>query len=185
MGVSVHIKGRIDLDQVNPLCKELRDIAGAVGWEFLDVDDSEKGLNGIILSPKSDMEPVVFLFDSMGRIHALGDLIAGWKEGDFFGTAVKTQYAGCAEHIWLCGLLRHIQRSYMPEMEVTDDGGFWETGDRQELQRRIDFLDNLIKKFGSMFDQAAMDTVLDQRSSDAIADFVEKVADEFHRKNRQ
>ena len=73
----------------------------------------------------------------------------------------------------------------MPEMEVTDDGGFWETGDRQELQRRIDFLDNLIKKFGSMFDQAAMDTVLDQRSSDAIADFVEKVADEFHRKNRQ
>jgi len=92
---------------------------------------------GIILSPKSEMEPIVFLFDSKGRLHLLGDLIAGWKEGDFLCTVVKAQFAGSAAHIWLCGLLRHVQRTYMPKIEGTDEGGFWETGDRQELQKRI------------------------------------------------
>ena len=185
MGVSVHYKGKIDLDQIDPLCDELRDIAGSLEWTFTDVDDDEKDLRGIILSPASEMEPIVFLFDSKGRIHLIGDLIAGWKEGDFLCTAVKTQFAGSAEHIWLCGLLRYIQRSYMPKLEVTDEGGFWETGDRQELQRRIDFLGDIIKKFGSALDQASMDTVLDKNDPDAIADFVEKVAEEFRNKKRQ
>ncbi len=185
MGVSVHYKGKIDLDQIDPLCDELRDIAGSLEWTFTDVDDDEKDLRGIILSPASEMEPIVFLFDSKGRIHSIGDLIAGWKEGDFLCTAVKTQFAGSVEHIWLCGLLRHIQRTYMPEIEVTDEGGFWETGDRQELQKRIDFLGDIIKKFGSALDQASMDTVLDKNDPDAIADFVEKVAEEFRNKKRQ
>ncbi len=184
MGVSVHYKGRIDVNQIDSLCDELRDIAGSVGWAFTDVDDHEKSLRGIILLPASEMEPIVFLFDSKGRIHSLGDLIAGWKEGDFLCTAVKTQFAGSAEHIWLCGLLRHVQRSYMPEIEVTDEGGFWETGDRQELQRHIDFLDDMIKKFGSALEQASMDTVLDKNDPDAIADFVEQVAAEFRLKKR-
>ncbi len=182
MGVSVHYKGKIDTDQIDPLCDELRDIAGSTGWGFTDVDDDEKGLRGIILSPESEMEAVAFLFDSKGRIHSVADLIAGWSEGDFLCTAVKTQFAGSAEHIWLCGLLRHIQRSYMPKIEVTDEGGFWETGDRQELQRRIDFLDLMIKKFGSALEQASMDTVLDKNDPDAIADFVEKAAADFRKR---
>lgn len=182
MGVSIHYQGIIDTDQITPLCEELRDIAGSVGWDFHDIDDSEKGLRGIILSPKSDMESVVFLFDSKGRIHSVADLIAGWEEGDFLCTSVKTQFAGSAEHIWLCGLLRHIQRTYMPGMKVTDEGGFWETGDRQELQRRMDFLDQMIKQFGFALQQASMDTVLDKNDPDSIADFIEKVAADFRRR---
>lgn len=179
MGVSVHYKGNIDIDQIAPLCDELRDIAGSLGWEFIDVDDDEKNLRGIILSPKSELEPIVFLFDPKGRIHSLGDLIAGWNEGDFLCTAVKTQFAGCAEHIWLCGLLRHVQRTYIPGLEVTDEGGFLETADRQELQHRIDFLDCMIRDFGSALQQAAMDTVLDKNDPDAIADFIEQATVNF------
>jgi len=182
MGVSVHYKGKIDLDQIGPLCDELRDIAGSLGWAFTDVDDDEKGLRGIILSPKSEMEAIAFLFDSKGRIHSVADLIVGWKEGGFLCTAVKTQFAGSAEHIWLCGLLRHVQRTYMPELEVTDEGGFWESGDRKELQRRIDFLDQMIKQFGAALEQASMDTALDKNDPDTVADFVEQVAKEFRRK---
>jgi hypothetical protein len=183
MGVSIHYKGTIEKKQIEPLCDELRDIARSVGWNFHDIDDDEKDLRGIILSPNSNLEPVVFLFDSKGRIHSFGDLIAGWKEGDFLCTAVKTQFAGSAEHIWLCGLLRHVQRTYMPQLEVTDEGGFWDTGDRQELQRRIDFLDQMIKQFGKALETAAMDTVLDKNDPDAIADFVEQVARKFRDKS--
>ena len=179
MGVSIHYKGEIDFGQIVPLCKELCDIAGSVGWKIHDIDDDEKDLRGIILSSESNLEPVAFLFDSKGRIHSVADLIAGWEEGEIFCTAVKTQCAGSAEHIWLCGLLRHIQRTYMPALQVTDEGGFWEAGDRQELQRRIDFLDQMIKQFGATLEQASMDTVLDPQNPDEIADFIEQVAEKL------
>lgn len=185
MGVSVHYSGMIQEDRIAPLCGELCDIAGSVGWTSRDIDDAEKGLHGIILSPKSEMEPVPFLFDGRGRLHSLVDLIVGWNEGDFLCVAVKTQFAGCAEHVWLCGLLRHIQRTYMPEMEVVDEGGFWETGDQQVLQKRMDFLDWMIKQFGAALEQASMDVVIDKNDVDAVADFVEKVAEKFHREKRE
>ena len=183
MGVSIHYKGIIDADRIESLCDDLRDIAGSVGWTFHDIDDEEKDLRGIILSPNTELEPVVFLFDSKGRIHSLGDLIAGWKEGDFLCTAVKTQFAGCAEHIWLCGLLRHVQRAYMPKLEVTDEGGLWEGGDQTELQQRIDFLDRMIKQFGKALEDASMDRALDRNDPDAVADFVEDVAKKFRKQS--
>lgn len=179
MGLSIHYKGRIDTDCVAPLCEELRDIAGSVDWDVREIADDEKELHGIVLIPKSDMESVSFLFDTQGRLHSFIDLIVGWDEGDFLCASVKTQFAGCAEHIWLCGLLRHVQRTYMPQLEVTDEGGFWETGDRQQLQQKISFLDQMIQQFGAALEQAAMDTVLDKTDPDAVADFVRKVAEEF------
>lgn len=190
-GVSIHCNGQIELDRITPLCEELRDIAGSLGWTYHDIDDAGKGLNGVILSPESDLEPIVFLLDSKGRMHSVGDLIAGWSEGDYLCTSVKTQFAGSAEHIWLCGLLRHVQRTYMPKLQVTDEGGFWETGNRQELQRRIDFLDRMISQFGAALEQASMDVALEQVSMDValdsadpdvIADFIEQVAAKFRHK---
>lgn len=183
MGVSIHYKGKIDFGQIAPLCKELCDIAGSVGWEIHDIDDDEKDLRGIILSSESNLEPVAFLFDSKGRIHSVADLIAGWEEGDFFCTAVKTQFAGSAEHVWLCGLLRYIQRTYMPALQVTDEGGFWKSGDRQELQRRIDFLDQMIQQFGATLEQAFLDIVFDPGNPDEVADFIERAAEKFRQKN--
>jgi hypothetical protein len=75
-----------------------------------------------------------------------------------------------------------IQRTYMPKLKVTDEGGFWETGDRAELQRRIDFLDQMIKQFGAALEQASMDTVLDKNDPESIADFIQKTAENFRRK---
>ena len=71
---------------MDPLCDELRDIAGSLEWTFTDVDDDEKDLRGIILSPASEMEPIVFLFDSKGRIHSIGDLLLSKKSPKNSGT---------------------------------------------------------------------------------------------------
>jgi len=108
-----------------------------------------------------------------GGLHSLGDLLFGWDAKTYLVASVKTQFAGCAEHIWLIGLLRHVQRTYMPELDVSDEGGFWETGDRKELQQRMNFLDGMIKEFGTVLEQASMDTVIEKNDPDAVADFVE------------
>lgn len=181
MGVSVHYRGAIEVSQIVPLSEEIRDIAGSLRWDSHDIDDAEKGLRGIILSSKSDLEAIAFLFDSKGRLHSVGDLIAGWSEGDCFCAAVKTQFAGSAEHMWLCGLLRHIQRTWFPGLSVTDEGGFWDSGDRRELQRRMDCMDRMIVQFGAALEQASMDTVLDTNDPNAIADFIEQTAEYFRK----
>ncbi len=184
MGVSIHYSGRIEAERIGPLCSELADIAQSLGFdESVPVDDDEKGLRGIILRPESEMESIPFLFDSDGRMHALGDLVAGWTpKTASLSVAVKTQFADCADHIWLIGLLRYIQRKYIPTLKVMDEGGYWESNDADELKRRIDSLGAIIKGFGSALENAFMDTVVDKNDPDALADFIERVAQDYRDK---
>lgn len=183
MGISIHFSGVIEPDRVDALCEELADIAESAGFqESVRVDDDEKRLKGIVLRPASDMESIPFLFDSEGRMHALGDLIAGWDDFPILSIAVKTQFAALTEHIWLVGLLRYVKRKYIPHLKVTDEGGYWETNDPEELKRRIDKLGAIIKGLGSVLETAFMDTVVDTNNPDALADFIERVAQDFQRR---
>ena len=180
MGISIHYSGVIESERVEPLCAELADIAKSLGFdESVPVDDDDKGLRGIILRPASEMESIPFLFDSQGGLHALGDLIAGWDGFPILSVAVKTQFAGEADHIWLVGLLRYVQRKYIPTLEVMDEGGYWESNDATELKRRIEELGAIIKGFGGAVEKAFMDTVIDKNDLDALADFIERVAQGF------
>jgi hypothetical protein len=180
VGISIHFSGMIKAERIEPLCAELADISQSLGFdESVLVNDGEKGLRGIILRPASEMESIPFLFDSAGRLHALGDLIAGWDDFPVLSVAVKTQFAGCTEHIWLVGLLRYIQRKFISSLKVTDEGDYWENNDPEELKRRIDELGAMISGFGSALENAFMDTVLDKNDSDALADFIERVAQDF------
>ena len=184
MGISIHYKGTIEGPRIDSLCAELVDIAKSLGFdESAPVDDADKNLRGIILRPASEMESIPFLFDSMGRLHALGDLIAGWDDLPILSVAVKTQFAGEADHIWLIGLLRYIQRKYIPTLEVMDEGGYWESNDASELKHRIEKLGAIIKGFGSALENAFMDTVVDKNDPDALSGFIERVAESFDPKN--
>ncbi len=181
MGISIHFSGTIEQEQIAPLCEELSDIATSMGFdESVLVDDDDKGLRGIILRPASEMESIPFLFDSMGRLHAWGDLIAGWDDFSILSVAVKTQFVGEADHIWLIGLLRYVQRKYIPALEVMDEGGYWESNDAVELKHRIEKLGAIIKGFGGALENAFMDTVVNKNDPDALADFIERVAQDFH-----
>ncbi|MCK4564407.1 MAG: hypothetical protein KAU94_07015, partial [Verrucomicrobia bacterium] len=170
MGISIHYNGVIESERIAPLCAELSDISESLGFdESVPVDDDEKGLCGIILCPASAMESIPFLFDSEGRMHALSDLIVGWDDFPILSVAVKTQFAGEADHIWLIGLLRYIQRKYIPTLDVMDEGGYWESNDAGELKRRIEMLGEIIKGFGGALENAFMDTVVDKNDPDALA----------------
>lgn len=187
MGISIHYSGRMEADLIRQLCDELADISRSVGFdEPIVVDDAKKGLLGILLQPASEMECVPFLFDDQGRLHALGDLIAGWSEENaILSVAVKTQFAECADHIWLVGFLRYIQRRYIPDLRVTDEGGYWDENDPQELNRRMDFLGEKIKGFGAALEHAFMDTVVDPSNPNVLTDFIERVAKGFDADERE
>lgn len=69
--------------------------------------------------------------DTPGRYHAREYLFC------------KTQFGTAETHIAICNLLRQVE-PYMAEFEVSDEGHYWESGDREKLMAAMGYLDQLI-----------------------------------------
>lgn len=144
---TVHYQGALsDPARRESLVRHLKDYAASQGWDTLPVDDADAGLAGIILQPANRLEPVPFLFDSEGRLHALGDLIAPGGEPILI-VSVKTHYAGIDAHRAFCDFLRRIIDAYMPNLAVTDESEYWDHGDEAKLKAYFARLDRLAKNF--------------------------------------
>ncbi|MGB5746347.1 MAG: hypothetical protein WBM69_05155 [Desulfobacterales bacterium] len=53
---------------------------------------------------------------------------------------VKTQFAGPEIHLWVVGLLKYVKEHYIPGLEVSDEGEYWETGDFDVFNEKMNFL---------------------------------------------
>ena len=144
---TIHYRGALpDPAQRNVLVRELEDYSQGRGWESIPVDDADAGLTGVILQPTDKLEPVPFLFDAQGHLHALGDLIAPGGE-PILCVSVKTHYAGVAGHIAFVDLLRRVRDSFFQDLSVTDESDYWEHGDAVKLRAYFDRLDRLASSF--------------------------------------
>jgi hypothetical protein len=144
---SVHYQGVLsDGAGRAALFRWLEEYAAEQGWGRLRVNDADAGLSGIVLSPVGELEPVPFLFDEIGRLHALGDLIVPGGES-VLSVAVKTHYAGIGAHIAFVRFLRVVQREYMPGLSVRDESGYWDHGDETRLRRYFARLDRIMDGF--------------------------------------
>jgi len=154
MGVSIHYKGKIaNQEEIPTLCSELTDIATSMGWEAHPIS-AEKGeesqINGVVLSGQEGLEPLPFLFDSDGTLRSIIVLLDPADNRDYtFTISCKTQFSSPADHAWIIGLLKYIQQRYIPDLNVTDEGEFWETGDIELLTRHMDFLDKKINEISN------------------------------------
>jgi hypothetical protein len=146
MGVSIHYQGGLGAGASLPeLVAELEDIALSKGWQVhrIELDAENPVFEGVILEPNDRTESLAFLFDREGRLRNLVDLICGQFEPDprcSYFVSAKTQYGDVGTHLWIVGLLRYLKSKYLPDLEVNDEGGYWETGDVPELERRREFL---------------------------------------------
>ena len=58
-----------------------------------------------------------------GRYHSLPLAPEAW-------VSVKTQFDSPDTHIWIIGLLKYLKKRYIANLEVRDEGEYWETGNR-------------------------------------------------------
>jgi len=146
MGVSLHYQGGLGAGVSLPeLIEELEDIALSKGWQAhrIELDAENPVFEGVILDPDDKTESLAFLFDREGRLRNLVDLVCGQFEPDprcSYFVSAKTQYGEIRTHLWIVGLLRYLKSKYLPDLEVSDEGGYWESGDVAELDRRREFL---------------------------------------------
>ena len=161
MGVSIHYRGKMaDISTINVLCDEMALVADKMGWTCTRLDNdwskpanatievTEKGaqitghlpLKGIGFSIHPRCESLRFFLDAGGNLCDPVSLILiseGALKPEDVWIAVKTQFAGPETHIWIVGLLKYIHEHYLPELQVRDEGEYWETGSYETLRKKM------------------------------------------------
>ena len=170
VGVSIHYRGRLnDVGLVDKLCAELADIAATMGWESTRLDDDwaqpvdarlrhtprgatidgNLGLKGILMAPGGGAESLSFLFDRQGDLRCPMGMILileGTLAPQEAWVSVKTQFASPELHVWIIGLLKYLKKRYIADLQVSDEGQYWETGDVRVLREKMDFLAGKIEQ---------------------------------------
>jgi hypothetical protein len=167
MGVCINYKGKLkDPKRVYEFVEEIEDICKVLEWKYFIMDDDwskpsdikifnhpitgqitldgEVYLKGIIFTPP-ECESFQFLFDEKGK---LTDMMqeafknSGIKRPDF--QWAKTQFAGVEIHITIIGILKYIKKKYMPNLVVEDEGSYWQTENRELLEKKMGFINSVI-----------------------------------------
>lgn len=173
MGVTIHFQGTLqDKSHITSFIEELTDIAKTMNWQtqVLDEDWSQPStaklssakngveitgylaLKGMLIHLHPDCEPLTLFFDAKGCLTSPFDCALGndekTKENSYI--FVKTQFAPPDIHITIIRLLKYLQKKYIPNLEVQDEGGYWDNEDKQELIKKLAFINDKIQELGNI-----------------------------------
>ena len=134
MGLSFHYSGRIrEHSKIDSLVEEVIDMCKGLNWTYDLLNDDQ--IKGIIVGP-DESEPLWFTFVPDGRTCNVISLQYTDPNDKYYSLcAVKTQYAGPETHMAMIKMLRYISEKYFSEIEVMDEGEYWETGDEENLRK--------------------------------------------------
>ena len=196
MGVSIHYRGRVaDTQNIKTICDELAAIADKMNWHYTRLDEdwtqsadatievTEQGsqitghlpLKGIVLTLNPKCETLGVLFDSNGNLCDPVSMVNIREETlkpEDYWISVKTQYASPETHIWVIGLLKYLKKLYLPDLEVQDEGVYWETGNFEILKEKMDFVGEKIAAVSAVLSHVAKGHVA-SFSADEIASIIE------------
>ena len=195
MGVTIHYRGTMDEPERMPdLQRELADIAQSMGWEHRLLDDDwatppnaslthehgsatikgHLGLKGVSIRPAGG-ESLSFFVDADGQLRSVMDMIQRCEARTESGPSwisVKTQFLSPDMHVWIVGLLKHLKKHRFSNLEVHDEGGYWETGDRAALEDKMRMLGEKIDELAADFAAGALGD-LSGLSAEEIASRIE------------
>lgn len=161
MGITIHYNGKLDDPRVLPeLLIAARQFCSERGWNYQQIDDRIIGKverwipsddeqvhtktsriddtqRGVLIDPHPESGPVWLIFNEK---HELCFYMPVQEPGNYWENKLlftKTQFAPIDNHIAICELLHLIQDKYFPSLEVSDEGEYFETGDRERLAQRI------------------------------------------------
>lgn len=144
MGITIAYRGRLaDLERVEDFEDRLLDFALEVGglaqiWRSHADDNPQRMVRGIILDLAPGQESVSLLLSPEGWLIGLVD-IEDAERGRLTAPPwcfTKTQFGPLEGHVALIELLMALRREFVPDLEVSDEGGYYPTRNLAELTRR-------------------------------------------------
>ena len=91
----------------------------------------------------------------------------------------KTQYAGIHAHEMIIGVFRYLNKNYLKEFKLTDEGHFWETGDKVLLIKTFEGYTSLINGFAKALSET------NKNENEDLDGYLERVIREFREKNKE
>ena len=198
MGITIFARGSINTtDDIPVLIADMKELSEKKGWtyEILD-DDFEQdpevelihdqetstvsiegtlGLKGIIINVGYGVEPLALLFDRSGILTDIMSQVT-WVQNskdDNRLTFCKTQFGPIEAHIALIEILDILKKKYMTNLEVTDEGEYWASRDRELLAEKRAVLEHYMNHAKEAISNAKVPPDTDLSAED-IASSIEK-----------
>lgn len=205
MGITIHYRGKIDrVEDVARLSAEIKEFAEILEWDSRQwkenwhlpnsaaLEKSKDGLalsghipiRGISLFPDPNCEPLFLTFRKDGLLaSSMNMVMIADKDIDSEGLwlSTKTQFASSDIHIAIIKLLRFVKTKYVSNLEVNDDGGYWERDDTADLEKRFHHIGAAIESLPGALNLIPQKE-LKNKTPEEIADFIEDIIRKKFRK---
>jgi hypothetical protein len=188
MGITIAYRGRLaDLARVEDFEDRLLDFALEVGglariWRSADDDAPGRMVRGVLLDLTPGQETTSLLISPEGWLLGLMEI----KEAERGLLTeppwcfVKTQFGPLEGHVVLVELFAALKREFLPDLEVRDEGGYWETRDLAELTRKRAFLDEAMDRFAEGLQRHGLSPEAAE-DPDILRRHIERIAAQVHR----
>lgn len=152
MGVTISYRGSIaDLDRIEDFEDRTLDLALELGgqatvWRTANDNDPRRMVRGVMLDLYPGQETISLLVSPEGwlvNLFEIEDAELG-KIDEPSWCFVKTQYGPVEGHVALVELLTVLKREFFPNLEVHDEGEYWEARDLAALTAKFGFLQSAV-----------------------------------------
>jgi hypothetical protein len=183
MSITIAYRGRLaDLMRIEDFEDHLIDLALELGgeariWRCQADETPQRVVRGVLLDLAPGQETTSLLVSPEGWLIGMLDIknaeLGRLHEPPWCFT--KTQFGPLAGHVALIELLTALQRGFVPDLEINDEGGYYPTRNLAELTRRhtqvqaaVDGLADGLRRYG-LSTEAAKDPSILCRHIERIA----------------
>jgi hypothetical protein len=145
MGITIHYHGKIaDLARVEEFEDRVVDMALEIGaavriWRSWPDADSTRVVRGLMLDVAPGQEATSLLIAPEGWLVPLHEIEAA-ENGTLAEPPycwVKTQFGSVAGHVAVVELLSFLKQEFFPNLEVSDESGYWDDRDWKGLAEKL------------------------------------------------
>lgn len=162
MGLTIHYNGKFNPSfSLNEMIEEVKDIAEIYKYEYhvyetefpigsIGNENYDGRIYGLNIIPPN-CEPLHLTFLSNGKmateigLKMWGNATDPEEKKFLYMLFTKTQFAGSEIHKLIIHLLKYLKEKYFAELNVVDEGKYWETGDEK-------LLDEIFARYNKFFD---------------------------------
>lgn len=131
---------------------EIQDSQGAQGEGNLHLVPIDDTLCGLLVTIHPGSEPLRLTFNRAGEMVYYLALNEAGEYWEYKSLAMTTQWVGADKHIALCEFLHWLNDTYMPDLHVYDESGFYESADYGILARALDAPDAASEQLSTAFE---------------------------------
>ncbi len=161
MGITIFYRGAIaNLDRVEDFEDRVLDLALEFGgqariWRTAADNDPSRVVRGVVLDLCPGQETTSLLISPEGWLIGLTEIedAENGKLKEMPWCFVKTQFGTLEGHVALVEMFAALKAGFFPDLEVNDEGDYWETRDVNNLKKKRAFLQAAIEQFSEGLQQ--------------------------------